>query len=518
MNTRWRFWLALWLILPSLSVAQTPPLPMERPAARVTLTLTEAIEQARRQSPAYRSTLNDAGVADWSVRSAYGSFVPSLSVSSGMGYTGSGASTFGGSTFNQSSPAITSNYGINLNWQVDGSTLAATGQERANRDAVSADILRAGVDLQNEITSQYLTALQAAAETDVARQQVLRNQDFLALAQARQQVGQATMLEVRQAEVQKGQADVSLLRAAQAESEAKLTLFRLMGVRSTVPVQEVALVDNFPVAEPTWTLEPLLAMAAEENPGLRTLRAREIAAGAGVRASKSGYFPSLSFQAGWRGFTQQFTNTDVLIGNRLGGAQGSASTCRFQNDIIMGLPAGQLPNQPNGGLIADCNAFAGLDATGESLDPAVRQAILDNNSVFPFNFRSQPFSASFTISLPIFNGFSRELRVAQSRAQEDDAREALRGRELLVQTEVETRWLQVQTAFRSIEVQAANREAAREQLTLAQDRYRVGVGNSLEVSDAQTAVQRAEGDYVTAVYSYHRAIAALEAAVGRTLR
>ena len=46
----------------------------------------------------------------------------------------------------------------------------------------------------------------------------------------------------------------------------------------------------------------------------------------------------------------------------------------------------------------------------------------------------------------------------------------------------------------------------------------MGVGNSLEVSDAQTAVQRAEGDYVTAVYSYHRAIAALEAAVGRTLR
>lgn len=506
------------MIIPSLSVAQSPPLPMERPAARVTLTLTEAIEQARRHSPAYRSTLNDAGVADWSVRSAYGSFIPNLSVSTGMGYTGSGSSTFGGSTFNQSSPALSSNYGINLNWQVDGSTLAATGQERANRDAVSADIVRAGVDLQNEITSQYLTALQAAAETDVARQQVLRNADFLALAEARQQVGQATMLDVRQAQVQKGQADVSLLRAAQAESEAKLTLFRLMGVRSTVPVQEVALVDNFPVVEPTWSLDPLLAMAEEENPGLQTLRARELAAGAGVRASRSGYFPSLSFQAGWRGFTQQFTNTDVLVGNRLGGAMGSASTCRFQNDIITGLPAGQLPNQPNGGLIADCNAYAGLDATGQSLDPVVRQAILDNNSVFPFNFRRQPFSASFTISLPIFNGFTRELRVAQSRAQEADAREALRGRELLVQTEVEARWLQVQTAFRSIEVQAANREAAREQLMLAQDRYRVGVGNSLEVSDAQNAVQRAEGDYVIAVYSYHRAIAALEAAVGRTLR
>ena len=37
-------------------------------------------------------------------------------------------------------------------------------------------------------------------------------------------------------------------------------------------------------------------------------------------------------------------------------------------------------------------------------------------------------------------------------------------------------------------------------------------------SDAQTAVQRAEGDYVNAVYDYHKAVAALEAAVGRPLR
>jgi outer membrane protein len=517
-KTRWPALALLLAATPALAAGQEPPLPMEPPAPRVTLTLADALAQARQNSPAYRSSLNDAAVADWGVRGAYGSFLPHLSVNSGMGYTGSGASAFGGTTFNQRSPALSSSYGINLSMQVDGSTLAQTSQERANRDAVHADIERAGIDLRTEITAQYLTTLQAVAETGVARQQVRRNGDFLALARARHQAGQATLLEVRQAEVQRGQAEVALLRAAQAENEAKLALFRLMGIRAPVPVQEVALVDEFPVVEPAWALEPLVRMAGEENPGLLALRAREHAAGAAVRASRSGYFPSLSVQAGWRGFTQQFTNTDILLGNRLGGAKSSALTCRFQNDIILGLPAGRLPNQPNGGLIDDCNSYAGLDATGEALDPAVRQGILDANRVFPWDFRRQPFSAALTVSLPIFNGFSRELRVAQSRAQQEDAREAVRARELLVGTEVESRWLQVQTAYRSIGVQAANREAAREQLALAQERYRVGVGNSLEVSDAQTAVQRAEGDYVTAVYSYHRAVAALEAAVGRTLR
>ena len=63
-----------------------------------------------------------------------------------------------------------------------------------------------------------------------------------------------------------------------------------------------------------------------------------------------------------------------------------------------------------------------------------------------------------------------------------------------------------------------NRLAAREQIRLAQDRYRLGSGSSLEVSDAQNTVARAEGDYVNAVYDYHKAITALEAAVGRPLR
>lgn len=512
-------WMAvLGLVVAAPVAAQEPALPMERPAPRVTVTLAEALELARRNSPTYRATLNDQQSAAWGVRSAYGAFVPSLSVSAGMGYTGSGASTFGGSTFNQSSPALTSSYGVTLGWQLDGGTLAQTGQQRATLRAVEEDIARAGVDLRTEVTALYFNALQAAAESDVARQQVRRNEVFLTLARARHQVGQATILEVRQAEVQKGQSEVGLLRAVQLEHESRLTLFRQVGIVPPAPVQEIALAEPFQVTEPSWDLAELTSLALDENPALRSLRARESAAGAGVRAARSAYLPSLTFQAGWRGFTQEFTNTDILLGNRLTSAINSANNCRFQNEIIQGLPAGQLPGQPNGGIIADCNSFAGLDATGAALSAEARAALVEGNSVFPFNFRSQPFQASVSVSLPIFNGFSRELRVSQSRAQEEDARELVRGRELQVRSDVEARWLALQTAWRSIAVQSANRDAAREQLALAQDRYRVGVGNTLEVTDAQNAVQRAEGDYVTAIYTYHRAIAALEAASGRTLR
>jgi outer membrane protein len=102
--------------------------------------------------------------------------------------------------------------------------------------------------------------------------------------------------------------------------------------------------------------------------------------------------------------------------------------------------------------------------------------------------------------------------------QEEDAVEGVRARALLLRTEVHSRWLGIQTAYRAIAIQETSRTAAREQLRLAQDRYRLGSGTALEVTDAQAAVGRAEADYVNAVYDYHRALAALEAAVGRPLR
>ena len=508
-----------WALAAVILAGATPFVAAQRPTPTATLSLGQAIEQALRNSPAYRQTLNDAGVARWGVRNAYAAaYLPSLSTGGSLSYTGSGSATFGGSFFNQSSPAISSGYGINLDWNLSGATLSAPGQQKASQNAINEDINFASVSLRFDVTFQYLATLQSIAQANVARQQVVRNAEFLNLAQARYQVGQATILDVKQAQVQKGQADVQVLRAEQSESDARLELFRRMGINAPEAIAAVALSDSFAVAEPTWKLEELMTVATEQNPTVRAARARESSAGYAVSAQKSRYLPSLSFSAGWNGFTQQFTNEGVLLGSALGSAKGNLANCEFQNGLIRSLPGGGIGGQNGNGTIADCKGFSGLDATGESLLPGVSNGILARNSVFPFHFTSQPFRASVQISLPIFDGFQRNLSVAQAQAQRDDAREAVRARQLQTRTDVQSRYLAVQTSFKAISVQAANREAARDQLRLAQDRYRLGSGSALEVADAQNNVQRAEGDYVNSVYDYHKAIAALELAVGRPLR
>jgi outer membrane protein len=479
-----------------------------RPAPAATLSLEEALTQARANSPAYRQAVNDAGPAKWGVRNAYGSLLPSVSVGSDLGYTGTGQTNFGGGLVQSTSAFVTSSYDLSLQWQLDGRTLTGPAQQKALQRATSEDISGAGVALRAEIETQYLTALQATAQVAVARQQVSRNADFLTLAQARYKVGQATLLDVRQAEVAKGQSDVALLRAVQAENEAKLDLLRRMGIEPPVAVDQLALSDSFPVTEPGFELDSLLRLADQQNPTLRSLRARRSAASLGVRSAKSEFLPTLSARAGWSGFTQQYTNDQFLIDQSLREAQSQASGCQSNNEVraAVGLNTN------------DCFGQAGLDPSGTALQPPVSQRIVDANNVFPFDYTGQPFQASLRISLPLFTGFGRSLRLSQARAAEQDADESARAQRLQVRSDVQARYLALHTSYRAIAVQEANRVAARDQLRLAQDRYRLGAGTSLEVSDAQNAVQRAEGDYVNAVYDYHKAIAALEAAVGRPLR
>jgi hypothetical protein len=219
-----------------------------------------------------------------------------------------------------------------------------------------------------------------------------------------------------------------------------------------------------------------------------------------VRAASSSYGPSIQLSAGWSGFTQQFTDIEPIIrGQQLSfGAQ--YATCLDHNRIRQS--AGLAP--------VDCSGFI----WGSDNERVLRE----QNSAYPFDFTRQPFQARLTISVPLFTGFSRRLQVAEARAQEGDLSEAVRARGLEVQTEVSQAFLGLETAYRTVAIQDTSRTAAREQLQLATERYRLGGGTFYELLDAQVAALRAEFELVGAVYDYHRAVAALEGAVGRPLR
>src|SRR2546427_2594767 len=380
----------------AVSVAQQPTTPRTTPAQVTSagLSLADAVAVAREKNPAYLQVENTGGPAAWGVRSAYSSLlIPALTASGGMSYTGPGSQTFLAQSFSQSVSTVSSFYDLGLSWQLSGTTLSQPGLMKAQQRATDADIAGAENLLVTGIKQQYLTVLQANAQADLARKTLQRNEEFLKLAQARYGVGQATLIDVRQAQVARGQAEVGLLRAQTLVNVEKLRLFEQMGVVPPLDVGAVRLTDTFTVQTPEWQMQDLLTMAEQQNPALKALRAREGAAAWSVRAATSSYGPAVSLSAGWSGFTQQFTNVDPIIFSQQAAFAGQYSECQDNNTIRQN--AGLPPN--------DCSGFI-WGASNE-------QALRSRNSVFPFNFTPQPFQPRLTVTLPIFNNFTRALAV-----------------------------------------------------------------------------------------------------------
>src|SRR5690606_10550560 len=133
------------------------PSAAQQPAS---LTLEEALQLARQNNPDYLAATNDEGLADWSVRSAYGGLLPSASLSGSMTYQAAGNQRFDvyrGSVlgFATSTYYSASSYGSNFGYSLDGARLCAPGRERAARRATLAGIESARYMLESVGAIRY---------------------------------------------------------------------------------------------------------------------------------------------------------------------------------------------------------------------------------------------------------------------------------------------------------------------------------------------------------------------------
>ena len=140
-----------------------------------------------------------------------------------------------------------------------------------------------------------------------------------------------------------------------------------------------------------------------------------------------------------------------------------------------------------------------------------------NNSEASWETGRTGWSASLSMSYPIFNGFTREANMQRStsaervaRVQEEDARLAAR-------VEVDNALRSLETADQAIALAEESIVVAEEDLRVIQLRYELGVATILEVVNSQVALDEQLVNLVTARYDYAVARAQLEALLGRDL-
>ena len=492
---RFSLLLALQLIAPPL-LAQSAT---RGDTADRALTLSEALSLATRFNPSLRQATNDIRGANAAVRSAYGAFLPSVDASMSSEFQQGGRQIFSGASLGASSDAMQSSYRLGVNYRLSAATFINPALQKASRKGVEADITGVESIVRSNVTQQYLNVLAAEARADLQDTLVIAADAQVVLAKAREIVGVGTELDVRRAEVARGQIQVQQLRERNQVNIEKLRLFQEMGVE---PRTDVELTTTFTVEPFDVSLDHLLGLAREQNPVLLATRQRERVADLGVKRQRGEYMPTLTMSTGLSGYTFEYTNPDFLVQQAQGQIISQQAACveREQRFAAVGLP-----NQ-----LAGCGSLTFTDAQAAAL----RQ----QNNQFPFGFNSAPRSISAMLSVPVFDGFARALRRQEALAASDDARHAVRARELAVTTDVTSAYLTLQTALRTVALQERNAAMARDEMKLSQDRYRIGMAGFIDLTQARDAFERAESARITAIYDYHKAFAALESAVGRPLR
>lgn len=124
------------------------------------------------------------------------------------------------------------------------------------------------------------------------------------------------------------------------------------------------------------------------------------------------------------------------------------------------------------------------------------------------------YSVGITLSVPVFDGGLTDYRIAEARASADGLDASLKKLEQTVRYEVRSALLSVREAEARIPAAELLVRQAEENLTLAEGRYEMGVGNVLEVADALLAFNSARVSHFQALHDYSTAVSDLEQTLG----
>jgi outer membrane protein len=128
--------------------------------------------------------------------------------------------------------------------------------------------------------------------------------------------------------------------------------------------------------------------------------------------------------------------------------------------------------------------------------------------------RADSKAIGLRVSVPIFQGFQRDARVDQARAQLRQAQANTSQGVQVAQAQIRTILEGVEEALLRAQAQEMAVRQAQRGFEIARAQYTEGIGSQLELTDAEVALRESEFNYAQAVYDYLVARASFDEAVG----
>jgi len=278
------------LVLGETLTAQIGPPPTEPMAS---ISLEEAVRLALRRSPALAQSDQAVGNAEESRRTAWGAFLPSLSMSSG-------ASIRSTQQFDTNTNRIVSgssdSYNAGLSASVDGARFDEMARSRADIVAAQArrEIQRFNVTLQTK--NFFFQALEQQDLLEVATRRIDQAEQSLDLTRRRALAGEATRSDTLRARLELINARQNVLSSEVQTRAARFALGRQVGLSEPVAPEVPDDLDPRPLL---LTEEEILASAESQAPTVIAAEEGARASIAGLKAAQSAFLPSLRLGGGY---------------------------------------------------------------------------------------------------------------------------------------------------------------------------------------------------------------------------
>lgn len=316
-------------------------------------------------------------------------------------------------------------------------------QIAANRHQLVADatdIDRAKSDLTLAVVTKYLEAMVNMDMWTAAQQQLVVSQNQLEVANINFEAGLNTLADLSQA---KSQVAIDELNVISNQNAYDLALLELKQLMEMDPSNEIALVkpelpDIQDPTSSTYVGSELYQEAVLRYPEVKVAEARTRVAERGIGIAKSAFYPSLD------------------IGGNLNTAYSSAIP-----DVELGLPLMSFQRQ------------------------------------MERNFAQAVF---FSLNIPIFNRWEARTNVARARINYENAMTA----EQLIKNNLNKIVHQAVMDLRAAEKRYVSTQmahiSAKEAFDVLQQRFDVGMANSIELITSQTNMNNAEFQHIQAKY------------------
>jgi len=131
-----------------------------------------------------------------------------------------------------------------------------------------------------------------------------------------------------------------------------------------------------------------------------------------------------------------------------------------------------------------------------------------------FNDTDASWRVSTSISIPIFEQFSRKVAVSRAKASLNNSRAAFYYARNDLALQIKKAYLDMENAQERLQVAEETVVSAQEDMDLVQEKYNLGAATILELLDAQVSLITAENDKIQAEFDYNLAVATLEKAMG----